>query len=67
MREVDEDGSGQIDFDEFLGMMKKKMMNEVLATPAAPRTSHPALFCPFFLAAFPFSLSLPLLLVLKRC
>ena len=28
MREVDEDGSGQIDFDEFLGMMKKKMMNE---------------------------------------
>jgi len=29
MREVDEDGSGQIDFEEFLGMMKKKMMNEV--------------------------------------
>merc|ERR1712166_83104 len=28
MREVDEDGSGQIDFDEFLGMMAKKMMNE---------------------------------------
>ena len=29
MREVDEDGSGQIDFDEFLGMMRNKMMNEV--------------------------------------
>merc|ERR1711988_440295 len=28
MREVDQDGSGVIDFDEFLGMMKKKMMNE---------------------------------------
>ena len=40
MREVDEDGSGQIDFDEFLGMMKKKMMNEVLATPpGAPHIS----------------------------
>lgn len=30
MAEVDEDGSGQIDFDEFLGMMQKKMSDDQL-------------------------------------
>merc|ERR1711939_842822 len=30
MAEVDEDGSGQIDFDEFLGMMQKKMSDDEL-------------------------------------
>jgi len=30
MSEVDEDGSGQIDFDEFLGMMQKKMSDDQL-------------------------------------
>jgi len=28
MKAVDEDGSGQIDFDEFLGMMQKKMSTD---------------------------------------
>jgi len=27
--DVDSDGSGQIDFDEFLGMMQKKMSTDV--------------------------------------
>merc|ERR1712025_801952 len=30
MAEVDEDGSGQIDFDEFLGMMQRKMSGDEL-------------------------------------
>jgi len=28
LAEVDEDGSGQVDFDEFLGMMQKKMSTD---------------------------------------
>ena len=36
MAEVDEDGSGQIDFEEFLGMMQKKMSDDVCADPAPP-------------------------------